>query len=299
MNTFILSKLWYVAQVFPPLSRHIAEIRKLCGNFIWNGMIFRVERNQLYLDYFKGGLKLVDPEAKMKALFIKNLLYNEGTDGDFIKESYLLEFRIPQRLTKNAREWISIATEIESRFQLTSTKLLYDYFVDRNNCVPKIEEQIDIDWLTLWENLNQSFISLGDRSKLFCFANNLIATGEKLAAYNVRRTARFCDSCGGVDDVYHRLKVCPNAKTLWQWCSQVIRARMGVKINDMEELLSRKLCSSSQKQKAALWLAVRVMSFNLAGPVPSLYIFKKQLREHRWNNRKIFVEEFGRNLNIC
>ena len=100
LNTFILSKIWYVAQIFPPLNRHIAEIKKICGNFIWHGLIFRVERNQLYLDYLKGGLRLIDPEAKMKALFIKNLLYNENSNGCYIEEKYLLDFRMPQRLTK-------------------------------------------------------------------------------------------------------------------------------------------------------------------------------------------------------
>lgn len=134
---------------------------------------------------------------------------------------------------------------------------------------------------------------------MFCFVNNLIPTGEKLSAYNVRRNASLCGKCGAVDDVSHRLKMCPNAKRVWQWCSEIIRTRMKTDVSDLENFLSQRVCLRSQKQKAALWLTVRVISFNLAGPEPSLFVFKRQLRELRWNNRKVFDKHFGRYLNIC
>lgn len=299
LNTFILSKLWYLAQIFPPLNRHIAEIRKVCGNFIWNGFIFRVERNQLYLDYLKRGMKLIDPEAKVKALFIKNLLYNVDNDGNFIQENFLLEFRIPQRLTKNAREWISIAKDVHSRFQLNSTKLLYDYFVELNKCVPKIETKIDSDWTIVWENINHNFLTMNDRSKLFCFVNNLIPTGDKLSAYNIRKTPQLCAKCGVADNMGHRLKKCHGARVIWNLCCQVIRTRMGIIANDIEDILSHKISLRSQKQKSALWLTIRAISFNLKYPDSNLFVFKKQLRELRWNNRKKFAKEFGNCLNIC
>lgn len=100
LNIFILSKLWYLGQIFPPLNRHLGQIRAWCGKFIWHGHIYKVERNQLYLDFLKGGLGLVDPESKLKALFIKNVMYNLDNEGNYKQEQYLLDLKTPLRITK-------------------------------------------------------------------------------------------------------------------------------------------------------------------------------------------------------
>lgn len=299
LNTFILSKIWYLAQIFPPLNRHIAQVKRTCGMFLWGGHIFKVERNQLYLDYSKGGLQLVDPEAKMKALFLKNIFYNTGSNGNFVEEKYLLDLRTPERLTKNAREWIMEGIHIKETYDYNSTKLLYNYFVNLKGCMPKIEQKIDTNWPVLWENINMNFISTEDRSAMFCFVNDIIANGQKLAAYNIRSNQGTCKRCGALDTKFHRLKECPKAKIVWEWCRFIVRSRYNMRINDLEDILPFMLSKTSQKHKAALWLTARVISFNLRVAEPSLFVFKKEIRELRWNNWKCFVNNFGSQLNIC
>lgn len=71
LNTFILSKIWYLAQVFPPNKVHIAQIYSSCSMFLWNNHFFTVTRNQMFLDVSDGGLGLVNVDLKSKALFIK------------------------------------------------------------------------------------------------------------------------------------------------------------------------------------------------------------------------------------
>lgn len=66
-------------------------------------------------------------------------------NGDFIKESYLLQITTPY-MTKTAWQWIANANEVKSRPQLKSTNLLLNYFYYMNNTVPKIKE-IKLYWL--------------------------------------------------------------------------------------------------------------------------------------------------------
>lgn len=300
LNVYILSKIWYVAQVFPPSNSHLAQIKSASGKFIWNGNIFKVNRNQLYLDYLKGGLNLVDPEAKTKALFIKNILYNVDFNGNFADENYLLSLNNSQKLTRNARDFLSLCQTLKEDTELTSTKLLYNHFISANSQLPKIEHVIDADWAVIWENIHQSFLNMEDRSKMFVFVNDLVPNREKLKAYNIGNlVSTNCEKCGLVDSNTHRLKECPKAKKIWEWCSQVVQSRYGVNIHDLEDILQFRINLKSKKHKAVLWLTVRVISYNIRVKEPSLFVFKKDLREMRWNNRRAFKEEFGNLLNIC
>lgn len=273
----------------------------ICGKFLWHSFIFRVERNQTYLEYSKGGLKLVDPEAKIKALFLRNILYDPDGGDTILEEKYLLESRnsLTQRLTKNAREWIIEGKGLKEQYDYNCTRLLYNYFVSVNNCRPKVEQKIDTNWPEIWENINMNFISTDIRSIVFSFANDLIANGKKLSTYNIRRSSESCRRCGLLDTNFHRLKECPKAKIIWEWCTSIVRTRFNMDVVDLEDLLPFMICKSSQKQKAALWLSMKAISFNLRASEPSLFVFKKEIREERWNNRKMFASEFGSNLNVC
>jgi hypothetical protein len=56
--------------MLPPETIHIEKIRKLLGNFLWSGSLYRIERNQLSLKAKNAGLALINVDLKGKALFI-------------------------------------------------------------------------------------------------------------------------------------------------------------------------------------------------------------------------------------
>jgi hypothetical protein len=80
-NTFILSKLWYVSQVIPPGNQQIAQLKRVIGNFLWAGHLYRIDRRQLWLTRKEGGLSLISIEYKMKALFLKNVMLKKNLRG--------------------------------------------------------------------------------------------------------------------------------------------------------------------------------------------------------------------------
>ena len=47
VTTYLLSKIWYLAQALPPPARHIQQITTACTWFIWRGAIFRVPTTTL------------------------------------------------------------------------------------------------------------------------------------------------------------------------------------------------------------------------------------------------------------
>lgn len=289
LNTYILSKLWYIAQVLPPTNAHIAQIKTACGKFVWNSYIFKVKRNQLYRDYSKGGICLVDPEAKTKALFLKNIFYNIDTNGNFTDENYLVSPNILSKLPRNAREWIVDGTLIKTNFDLPTTKLLYEHLVSLHDSQPEVEKLFPVNWAVIWKNCSQNFLPLADRAKLFEFLNDIVPNRSKLLAYNIgNMSTAKCEICGETDSNFHIIKECPKAKVVWDWCSQVVRNKLNLKIVDMEDILQYPIEEKSAEQKAALWLVVRAIAYNVRVKEPCLFVFKKELRELRWNNRKTF-----------
>ena len=61
----------------------VAEIKKLCFEFIWNGKD-RIKRVICYQDYGEGGLRMIDFELSVKTqrlMWLKRLLYEEMNMG--------------------------------------------------------------------------------------------------------------------------------------------------------------------------------------------------------------------------
>lgn len=192
----------------PPNNKHLAEIRKAVGAFLWQSQVFKCERNQLYLDLGKGGVCLVDHEAKAKALFQKNVLY--GKDGEEKKDLSLLKFGKKDVLGRNTKDWLVEAEELGSSYTLNTVRLLYCYHVDQRRTVPKIEEKLtDLDWENLWNNLSHNFLTSDSRSTLFLLYNDLLLNKDKLYEYKIGRVAdNICEICGKKDNNFHRLREC-------------------------------------------------------------------------------------------
>lgn len=70
LNTFITSKVWYIASVLSPSAAHKAKITATMGNFLWRGIQARVPMHQLARCREAGGLKLHLPAMKCRALLL-------------------------------------------------------------------------------------------------------------------------------------------------------------------------------------------------------------------------------------
>jgi hypothetical protein len=72
-ENYFFAKAWYVAQIFPPNSDSLRQIRLAIAWYIWSGEIFRVPMTTLYMTKDTGGLNLTHVEAKCRTLLINRL----------------------------------------------------------------------------------------------------------------------------------------------------------------------------------------------------------------------------------
>lgn len=278
---------------------HIAEIKSCIGKFFWSGFIFKTNREQLYLDYDQGGLRLVDPELKTRALFIKNAL-DWGIPNS--SEEYIIKNLKTQNLPLAFKELIVETKKIKEMSDISTTASIYRYYISQKNIIPSVRfDYPTIQWGIVWKNLNYNFICSEDKSTCFAFWNNIISNKEKLVAYNIGRIDNsVCDQCSLSDSNQHRLELCASAQIISNWTKTIILKQYKIKLSNLEDILHYEIDDSKENEKAALWLAVRTISFNLKRyPLPSLYVFKKEIREMRWENRSFFNHCFGSYLNIC
>ena len=83
LNSLAMSKIWYVASVFPLSTIFLCNFKSEMFSFIWSDKPECIKREALYNDYKNGGIKLVNIELKVKAfliIHICDLIY-----GDFKK----------------------------------------------------------------------------------------------------------------------------------------------------------------------------------------------------------------------
>lgn len=301
LNSMILSKLWYIAQILPPKNKHLAMIKQAVGKFLWKGHIFKVARDQLYLDYDKGGIKLIDPESQCKALFIKNILYrSDGNDN--VDESYLLRYNKLNQLTRNAKEWVKCAIEIKSRYDLKTVRLLYWSFIDKKSISVDVETRFpNVEWNVIWRNLGLNFLLSADKEIVYKLVNDIVPNKEKLLAYNIGNlNGDYCEHCGVSDSNMHRIRECRNSQEVRQWTKQILKERIMVQYEKIEDILQWNINVKNKQHNAALWLAMHCIAWCITGEANnSLYCFKKSIREFRWLNKTMCAMKFGNFLNIC
>ena len=74
-KTFILNKLWFIANFTVLNKKYIKEINRIIYKFIWNNSIELVKRNVIILPLIKGGLDMFNLEAKLETINFTNFLY--------------------------------------------------------------------------------------------------------------------------------------------------------------------------------------------------------------------------------
>lgn len=302
VNTFILSKLWYLAKIYPPTNKHLAKIKSLVGMFLWKNNVFRVDRRQLYLDTDQGGLGLIDPESKCKALFIQNIINQNNVTGNRNDEQYLLNFKFLQRLTRNGKEWIEQAKIMQATHAMDSTYQIYRVFLGQQMYTPRVEEVYpDVNWQILWKNISSSFLSTPDRSKLYLLLNDLIANKQKMFQYGIGRIENdLCDVCNEPDSNFHRLRTCHAGQEVRHWVKRVLTKRFSLSFDNIEDVVNWEIDVNSPLQKAVMWLVVHYISYMISSyPRSNLFVFQRSIREFRWNNMLIVKKHFHGHLNIC
>jgi exonuclease III len=289
-NTFVLSKLWYISQIFPPNNVHIAKLKSAIGNFLWAGHLYRVGRPQLWLPRCRGGLALASIESKMKALFLKNLTLEKIDGIPTQRVDFLLQNRQNLNLTRNMREWMQLTEEFDTT-RLVTTKMIYNEMIERSNPKPRIEEKIpQAEWRQIWANCALKHIPTEWASAMFLVLNDCVPNGVKMRRHGITTEQPLCDLCGLLDDTNHRIKSCIGAKDVWDFTKEILTSKLHLNTEDPADILSKKL---NLVGEVGLWLVSAAIAYNTQKyRSVNLEDFKQFVRQMRWRKRHL-LEKFG------
>lgn len=299
LNTFLLSKLWYISQVIPPSNKQVAEIKMITGQFLWSHhKMFRVQRDQLYLDNTQGGLNLIDPETQCQSLFIRNLIYKSERKIDHP----LIKMQNLKNVTSNTKKLLNLAQNVKNMDHLKANKEIYNFLLSKKTIEVKIVQKFpNLPWEVIWENTAKNYVSTQARSVLYEVFNDSYPNKVKMFNHNFANVDNYqCDVCGKPDTNNHRIKECTFSSIIWNWITEIVTNKLKQTIDSPEDMLYKVISNRNVKAKSALWLVAEAVLYNMTNyKHADLFCFKKQIREKRWNNRKLFEKHFDKFLNIC
>lgn len=293
LNTFVLSKLWYIGQILPASNKFVAEITKIIGKYLWMGHLFKIQRNQLYLSKEKGGLDLIHVGYKIKALFVRNLLFTSEKAGSVPKLDLLFKDRKKLKLNRTFADYSRSAEEISKLKGINTCKKIYYHFLEKDSTNPSVAiKNPTIIWENVWPNIHQKFIDSNCQMLLYNFVNDIIPTRYKMHKHKIRGISdQNCNNCGQVDDKEHRLKTCEEKVNVWNYVQELIVKKLKVEVNDPLEILERTL--GRKNEKLALFILATAMHCNLKNMVKSKEDFKNILNNSLKSSHKILDKNFG------
>ena len=149
VNMYILSKIWYVAQTIQIESDVLKKITQKVLNFVWAGQNERPVRALNFRPTALGGLGLVCPATKSKALLLKSMGKDFANYGDQISEI--------GKLYGYKNDFKELLNEC---IDLKNVKLIYEFLMTdicyRNaSLIPSRQEKrtCGVKWKTAWSNL--------------------------------------------------------------------------------------------------------------------------------------------------
>ena len=111
------------------------------------------------------------------------------------------------------------------------------------------------DWKAIWENLANKFIDSFQRSLMYRFLYETLATKERLKILNIK-SDEYCSSCGDIENHLHVVYFCPSVRPIWKWFQNVIEYKCQIKITNPIKTLMLDFRCKSRKERNTLSLLV-------------------------------------------
>lgn len=221
LNTFITSRIWYMASILSPFNIHIAKLTSLMGSFIWTGQAARIPIQQLALPIERGGLKLQLPSLKCKALLINRHL-KELDSIPFYRTNILnprptLPTSCPCLVV--IHQFLhTVPTPIQTN---VSIDMFHRHFLNTIEPAKVERDNPQIEWKTVWRNISSKKLSSPERSWYYLLANGKVSHQHLLFRIN-RVNTPACLHCGAAnEDLDHKFSTCPRVAEAWRCLTQL------------------------------------------------------------------------------
>ena len=301
-NIYLLSKIWYVAQVFILDKGMLKEIDRQIHKFIFAGENERPVRALCYRPKEMGGLSLICVDNKSKTLLIKNM----------IKEKDENEQRgnLGLKIYGNMKDLERI---LNSGVNVKSLKDTYRYFLqDRigttDNPIPSRSEVRNprICWKNSWKNWSKS---RGISAELRYFGWSLIQDMVVVPSRHHRKdTSKDCPrlvydedleemvNCGKFGDLRHTLAECPMTREKFLEFKSVLETFMEKEITTEEILFISFSHFDKKKLNMGVWITINSLYYiykhKESGCAEMLRIVKEDLYFHSMRERGFVPKKY-------
>ncbi|KAJ4440885.1 hypothetical protein ANN_10732 [Periplaneta americana] len=291
VNTFALSKLWYLAQVLPMPDKVSQKIEQLIGYYVWRGYPFRVARPQLRRKITEGGLNLIFVSIKCHSLLMKTIILAKNGIGhpqdivfwrQFFQPSTSCRGTIGSHFRKTIKLMESLPNTVTSDITRINTKEIYHCLHQSLYEIPYIQQKFpNKNWLRIWTCFKWSNVPSEWKVTTYEVVNEIVPTEHKKYMCNMVLSP-LCKRCGQIDTVRHRLTNC-NAQVIqmWTWLRRHLQRIHRIdNPNDILRILLEMELPSAAHSYTSTWLTMGYIQYCMRSTTPSLQGLLTFLRGH-------------------
>ena len=197
-NCILLSKLWYIAHIYPLPESVSKKINKEIFEYIWGIKNNPVKRNTLTLPKEKGGLGVINIAFKAKSILVNTFMkaFVNPDQITFMMDYYNI-IRIGQLFNKpmnmhnvayNGTVYYNQIVETIRKcvhcpkFPHIDSKTIYTHLVPIKK--PRIEYLYDnsiFKWKSIWKNIAFKFIQVNKREIVFKYMHEILPTRKRMS----------------------------------------------------------------------------------------------------------------------
>ena len=260
INAVLLSKLWYVGNVFPVPKNLLTEINKIIFKFLWNNKNLEpVARETLFLPRERGGLGILLPSIQSQALRIKFLL-QLGNENNTNIWTYLGRYWVASKIHNFTPQWNFlksnnypknydpyIPTHYDDIIKLTKTNIkeIKNRTITTKNIYSTIVSSLNknyllvnearwnlinnnkaLNWKQIWQNTFKAYNIPYENNLYFKLLHRILYVNQKAYdnAENKNNISPMCDRCSKYNEtIIHVFYNCRNRKKIWNIFEPIIK----------------------------------------------------------------------------
>ncbi|XP_055543766.1 uncharacterized protein LOC129729279 [Wyeomyia smithii] len=215
LNTFITSKIWYLASVLTPTAAHTAKLTATMRTFLWRGVAANVPMQQLARSKETGGLKLHLPALKCKALLLNR--HMRGINSLPFYMSLLSQANPALPIDCPCLKLILKIRTLPPHIQQNiSSEIIHNYYIEQTETPKGSSEYPTANWRLIWKNISMRSMNSSERSFLFLIINRKLECRKLMFRIN-RADGKNCPYCNvTVETLEHKLSECTRVEPAWR-----------------------------------------------------------------------------------
>lgn len=237
INTYLLSKAWYIARIVQPTDAIITNIHQLIYKFLWGGQPELLSRKTIQRQFSKGGIQMPNFDIKIKAMLLQRIATIKRIGNTPWKALYTYflghttRTLIPELARNNYRHTENIGPKLlyikqlylqyrDIPIQNRNLKQIYFSIIETQNTKSRveIENQHLVNFISSWKLLD-CVNNKVHKEFLYKIILDALPTSARLISRNFQNIPLLCAICNQQPETYNHLFF--NCKGLQQFRQRV------------------------------------------------------------------------------